>query len=207
MLAGLVFSTTIDQTGEASMRAVLGQVSVLLLFVVPMITMRQLAEEERAGTLELLMTAPLGLSSLVLGKWAAATTMGLLMLATTAPMVLILSLYGTPDPGVLLTGYLAWVACVAAFSAAGLFVSSLTRDATLAGVGAILLLLPAWLADVGIAYVPVAWQPVLSWMSMPAHLARFSRGVLDLGDVAWFAGWVVLFLFLSWRSLESRRWR
>ncbi len=206
-LAGLFFTLGIVETGEASLRATLGNLGVTLLFFLPLVTMRQLAEETRAGTLELLLTAPVPLGALIVGKWLATLVLCLALLALTFPFPLVLALFGDPDPGALLTSYLGLLACCSAFAAAGLFASSLTRDPMVAGVGGVLILLPSWLASAARDLVPEAARPWLDRVSFVEHLRSFARGVLDTGDLAWFAGVTFVFLFLCWRSLESRRWR
>jgi ABC-2 type transport system permease protein len=206
-LGGMFFHVGLASSGEASMRPVLGNLAVVLLFCLPLVTMRSFAEETRAGTLELLFTAPVPLGALLVGKWLAILGLCGVLLAATFLYPLILWLYGEPDVGALFTSYLGLGLLCAAFSAAGLFVSSTTKDQMVAGVGTVLLLLPFWLADAAREVLPVWLTPVLDRLSVVEHLRGFSRGILDTGDLAWFGGFVFLFLFLAWRSLESRRWR
>ena len=206
-LSGLFFYLGIVTTGEASLRAMIGNLGVTLLFCLPLVTMRQLAEESRAGTLELLLTAPIPLGSLILGKWLAAMTLCAALLLLTFPFPVVLALFGDPDPGGLFTSYVGLLCCCAAFTAAGLFASSLTRYQMVAGVVGVLILLPSWLASAARDLVPEPARPLLDRLSFVEHLRSFARGVLDTGDLAWFAGVTFLFLFLCWRSLESRRWR
>ncbi len=206
LLGGFFFTWGVASTGEASLRGVLANLGVVLIFCLPLVTMRQLAEELRAGTLELLLTSPVPLGALILGKWAASCVLCLVLLALTAPYPLVLVLYGDPDRGVLVTSYLGLMLCCGAFSAAGLFASSLSRDQMVAGVGGVLLLLPFWLAGGAVGVVPVWLEPVLMQLSFVEHLRSFAQGVLDTGDITWFVCFTSLFLFLTWRVLESRRW-
>lgn len=206
-LAGLFFYIGIALSGEASLRAMMSNLVITLLFVMPMVTMRQLAEETRRGTLELLLTSPVPLGALILGKWLATVVLCVVLLLLTAPLPAILMIYGDPDPGVLLTSYLGIFAASCAFAAAGLFTSSLTKDSMVAGVGGILVLLPFWLASAAADYAPEWAQGALRRASFLEPLKSFARGVLDTGDIAWFVGFCFGFLFLTWRSLESRRWR
>ena len=205
-LGGIFFVVGITTVGEASLRSTLPNLAVVLLFLLPLVTMRQLAEEERAGTLELVMTTPVPLSALILGKWLAVLGLVATFLVGTLPWVAVLALGGDPDSGVLVTSYLGLLACAGAFAAAGLFASSLTRDPMLAGVLGVLFLLPSWLADASRDLAPVGLQPVLDRLSLVAHLRSFAIGVLDSADVVWFTGFIAIFLSLTWRSLEARRW-
>lgn len=206
-LAGLMFVTGIGDTGEASLRPALPNLALTLLFTLPLVTMRQLAEEARSGTLELLLTAPIPPAAVVLGKWLATMVLCAGLLALTAPFPAVLWAYGDPDPGALLASYLGLYACCAVFSAAGLFASALTRDPTVAGVLAVLLLLPSWLASAGRDWAPRSLLPLLDRVSFVEHLRSAARGVLDTGELAWFVAGTAAFLVLAHTAVEARRWR
>ncbi|MEQ1570680.1 MAG: ABC transporter permease [Myxococcota bacterium] len=206
-LAGLFFTVSIATTGEASLRPALPNLAVTLVFTLPLVSMRQLADEARSGTLELLLTAPVPLAGLLLGKWAATLALCTALLVATAPFPLVLNLYGDPDPGALFTGYLGLWCCCALFAAVGLFASACTTDPTVAGVIAVALLLPSWLASSAAELAPPALAPLLERLAFVDHLRSFARGVVDSADLAWFGLGTGLFLFLTWRVLESRRWR
>lgn len=206
-LAGLFFYMGIVLTGEASLRVMLGNLSIAMIFVLPMLTMRHFAEEQRGGTFELMMTAPVPLSSLIVGKWLASLVLCLMMLAGTLLFPAILAYYGDPDWGVVATSYLGLACCCAAFCATGLFASSLTNDQVAAGMGGIVLLLPFWLIGNAATYVDEDWQRALEQLGFLTHLQSFTKGVVDSADLFWFAGFSFVFLFLTHRTLESRRWR
>lgn len=207
VLGGLFFTLSLAWTGEASLRPSMSNLGVTLVFCIPLVTMRLLAEERRSGTLELLLTAPVPLSALVLGKWLAALGLCAVLLALTTPWVAVLAIYGDPDPGAVCTSYLGLLACCGAFSAAGLLASSLTRDPMAAGIGGVVLVLPSWLASSARELVPEASRPWLDRVSFLEHLRSFAQGVLDTGDIAWFAACTALLLFATWQVLEAARWR
>jgi ABC-2 type transport system permease protein len=207
LLTGLFFVLGIAMTGEASLRSALGNLGVVLLFGIPLVTMRQFAEETRSGSVELLMTAPIPLGALILGKWLATLALCTALLAMTAAYPAILFAYGDPDPAVLFTSYLGLLATCGAFAAAGLFASTLTSDAMVAGVGGVLMLLPFWIVSMAVDLAPASLRTLFLRLSFVDHLRGFARGVLDTGDIAWFAAFTAVFLFLTWQSLESRRWR
>jgi len=207
-LAGLFFYMGVTMTGEASLRVMLGNLSVTLLFLLPLLTMRHFAEERRSGTFELMMTAPVPLWALLLGKWCASVALCLILLMGTALFPMILAYYGDPDWGVIATSYLGLLLCCGAFVAAGLFSSSLTDEPVAAGLGGVLLLLPFWLAGSGSDLVSQpGLREALRHLGFLTHLEPFTRGLLDSGHVAWFLLFTFAFLFLTWRSIESRRWR
>ena len=207
-LSGLFFYLGITLTGEASLRVMLGNLSITLLFVLPMLTMRHFAEEQRSGTFELLMTAPVPQWSLILGKWAASLLLCIVMFAGTLVFPAVLAYYGDPDWGVVGCSYLALMLCAASFCAAGLFASSLTRDQVAAGLVGIIILLPFWL--IGSASDLTDHEPtrqLLQKASFLTHMRGFTRGVIDTADLFYFLGFIFVFLFLTYRTLESRRWR
>ena len=206
-LGGIFFHLGLSVSGEASLRPVLGNLAIVLLFCLPLVTMRQLAEETRTGTLELLMTAPVPLGALIIGKWLATLALCTVLLVLTLIYPVVLWLYGQPDPGAVFTAYIGLFLLCAAYGSVGLFVSSVARDQMVAGVGTVLLLLPFWLADAAKELLPEWLTPVLERISVLEHLRGFARGVVDTADLVYFLGFVVVFLFLTWRSLESRRWR
>ncbi len=207
-MAGLFFYLGVTMTGEASLRVMLGNLSIVLLFLLPMLTMRHFAEERRAGTFELLMTAPVPLWALLLGKWAASLLLCLAMLAGTLIFPAVLAYYGDPDWGIMATSYLGLFLVCGAFVSAGLFSSSLTNEPVAAGLGGVLLLLPFWLAGTAADLVQVdALRTALRHVSFLTHIEPFAKGIIDSADLAWFVLFTFGFLFLTWRSIESRRWR
>ncbi|MEE2750026.1 MAG: ABC transporter permease, partial [Myxococcota bacterium] len=174
-LAGLFFYLGIALTGEASLRVMLGNLAISLIFVLPMLTMGQLADEQRGGTLELLMTAPLSLSSLILGKWLASVALCVVMLSGTLLFPGILGWYGEPDWGVVFTSYVGLLLCCGAFCAAGLFASSLTDDQVAGGLVGILLLLPFWLMGSAANLVGERWRATLEQLALLPRLRDFNR--------------------------------
>lgn len=206
-LSGLFFYLGITLTGEASLRVLSSNLAIAELFVLPMLTMRHFAEERRQGTLEMLLTSPLSPFALVVGKWLASVTLCLVMFAGTAILPLILAYYGDPDWGVVATTYLGLFLAACAFSAAGLFSSSLLDDQLAAGLIGILCLLPFWLVGRAEALVGEELALKLQPFGVLTHLESFGRGVVDSADVYYFLAMAFCFLFLTYRSLESRRWR
>ncbi len=206
-LSGLFFFLGITLTGEASLRVLASNLAIAELFILPMLTMRHFAEERRQGTLEMLLTSPLSPFSLVIGKWLASLTLCALMFLGTAILPLILAHYGDPDWGVVATTYLGLLLVAGAFCAAGLFSSSLLDDQLAAGLLGIVMLLPFWLVSRAEALVGDELAERVSAFGVLNHLEGFGRGIVDSADVTYFAALTFCFLFLTFRALESRRWR
>lgn len=207
-LSGLFFYLGITMTGEASLRVLMGNLSITLVFVMPMLTMRHFSEEQKTGTFELLSTTPIPLTSMIVGKWAATLVLCTLMLAGTLLFPAILAYYGDPDWGVISTSYLALFLTSAAFAAAGIFASSLTTDQVAAGMTGIIVLLPFWLINSAAKLTDDAnIQEILTNISFLTHLRGMTKGIIDTADLAYFVLFIAVFLFLTYRTLESRRWR
>jgi ABC-2 type transport system permease protein len=206
-VAGLFFYLGVTLTGEASLRVLLGNLAITQIFVLPMLTMRHFAEERRQGTLEMLLTSPVPLWSVVIGKWLASLSLCVMILAGTLIFPAVLAYYGDPDWGVMMTSYLGLFCVSGAFCAAGLFSSSLIDDQMAAGLIGAVILVPFWLVGRAEALVPDEWADTIRPLSVLVHLDSFNRGVLDSVDLYYFAGFTGIFLFLTWQSLESRRWR
>jgi len=192
---------------EWVIRPLMMNVSVIGLFIIPMITMRLFAEEKRSGTIELLMTSPVRDVEIVLGKWLAATTFYACVLAISALDLIFLFVYGNPDWKPILVAYLGLLlqgACLLAF---GTFISSLTRSQIIAAGGTFAVCLLLWVFEWVTAYETSTWARVVSYLSVLTHFEPFAKGLLDSKDVVYYISTIFLGLFLTVRSLESLRWR
>jgi gliding motility-associated transport system permease protein len=192
---------------EMIVRPVLMNVSVIGLFLIPMITMRLFAEEKRSGTIELLMTSPIRDIELILGKWFAAFTLYAVILGVSALNLTFLFLYGKPDWKPILIGYLGLLLQGGCLLAIGTFISTLTRNQIIAGVAGFCVSLLLWVLEWTTAFESTATSKVIAYLSVVTHFEPFSKGVLDTKDVVFFLSAIFLGLFLTARSTESLRWR
>jgi ABC-2 type transport system permease protein len=195
-----------DMPGMIS-RGFLSTMSVILLFMIPMITMGLFSEEKKRGTIELLLTAPLTDVQVVLGKFLAAGTFFLIMLGLTWVPMSILYLYGSPASGPILTAYLGLLLYGLAIIAIGLFISTLTENQIIAAVisfGAIMML---WLVDVLASNAESGSKDVLTYLSILSHLDDFMKGVLSTSHVIFYLSLMLVALFMTYRSIDSLRWR
>lgn len=209
VMSGVFFAIMLTApTGqaEASLSIVFGNVAVILLIVAPALTMRLLAEEQKSGTVELLLTSPVRDWEVVLGKYLASLVLYLIPLALTLLYVFILKRYGNPDMGPIIAGYVGLILFGAAFLAVGVFASSLTQNQVVAAVVAVAVLLGLWLVN---AFASAARAPVsdiLNYLSIISHYQEFYSGVIDSKDVVYYLAVIAVSLFLSVRVLETRRW-
>ena len=185
----------------------LHNLSVVLVILIPVITMRSFAEEKRAGTYELLMTSPLSVTEIVAGKFLGAVAFLIVMLGLTGVYPAILLLYGNPEIGIIAAGYLGLLLLAIAFTTVGMLTSSLTENQIIAAVSCLVLLLLlyviSWPADTAGAVL----GSVLKYLSLTEHFGEMVKGVIDTKDLVYFISVIVLALFLTQRSVESIRWR
>ena len=188
-------------------RPLLSNLSVIALFLMPMITMRLFAEEKRSGTIELLLTSPLRDMEIILGKWLAAFLLYLGMLVVSALNVAFLFLHGQPDWKAVLVGYLGLMLLGASFLGLGSFISSLTRNQIVAASATFGVFLMLWVLDWVSSYSFSTVGQVASYLSITTHFDSFSKGVLELKDVIYYLSVIFFGIFLTARSMESLRWR
>ena len=181
-------------------------VAVTLLLLVPIVTMRLLAEEKRNRTCQLLLTSPVRLGEIVLGKFLAAFALLAGILLLTLYMPLLVWTYGTLDWGPIFSGYLGLVLLTAAFSALGLFASSLTENQIVAAVLTFGILLAFWIIGWG-GQQGGDLAKVLEHLSIVTHLEGFLQGTVELKAVAYYVSVTAFGLFLTHRVLDSNRWR
>ena len=182
-------------------RPLLGNMSVVMLFVLPLITMKPFAEERKTGTMELLFTFPLSDLDVLLGKFLSAMTLFLVMLALTLLFPAFMYLHSSPETGTLISGYLGLVLMSAAFISLGLFISSLTENQIIAAVGTFGMLLIFWIIEF------TGTNQLLRHLSILEHFNNFAEGVIDTRDVLYYLSFMLLWLFMTLRVLESKKWR
>jgi ABC-2 type transport system permease protein len=182
-------------------------VSVILLFTLPLITMRTYAEEKRSGTIELLLTSPLTDLQIVIGKFLGGMVLYLAMLAVTLVHVGFLFAYGNPEWRPVATGYLGLVLMGGCFLSLGLFISSLTRNQIVAGMVTFAVFLMFWVVNWIATFMDPTPQAVLNYLSITEHLNDFARGVLDTKHLVYYSSFIAFSLFLTVRAVDSERWR
>ena len=192
---------------DSVFRPLFSNMSVILLLLMPLITMRLFAEERRSGTIELLLTYPVRDGAVLLAKYLAALALYVLMLALTLLYPALVIYFTRPEWGPLLAGYLGLLLMGATFLAVGTFASSLTENQIVASITTFGVLLFLWVVGWSAEYVGGPWGRVLSHLSLLDHFDTFARGVLDTKDVIYYVDVIVLSLFLTLRSLEARRWK
>ncbi len=192
---------------EMVIRPLLGNMAVLLIFVVPAITMRLFPEEKRAGTYELLLTSPVRVGEIVLGKFLGGLVLVLAMVLLSGFFGLLLVVYGNPEVPMMIAGYAGLALLAVAFLAIGTLISSFTDNVVIAYVGTLFALLVlytiGWLGE----SLQGRWGDLVSYLSVTEHFQEIAKGVIDTKNLVYFATLIVVSLFLTHRSVESVRWR
>lgn len=192
---------------EWVVRPLFGNMSVFMLLIMPLLTMRLFSEEKKAGTIELLLTYPIRDSEAVLGKFAACLGVFALMLILTLPYPVILLILGQPELGPLLTGYLGLLLLGTAFISLGILISSLTENQIVAAILTFGVLLLFWMVDWSSSTASASIGAVLTHLSIIGHFDNFAKGVIDTSDVIYYLNFILFCLFLNLRALESKKWR
>lgn len=184
-----------------------GSITIILLLMVPLITMRLFAEEKKTGTVELLFTYPISDRGAVLGKFGAGISVMLLLLTATLPAMLLLEVLADPSWLTIMGGYLGLFLMSSAFVSLGLLASSLTQNQIIAAALAFGALLMLWIISWAKSFVGPTLGKFFEYISLLTHFDNFAKGILDSQDVLYYLLFITLALFITLRILESRQWR
>lgn len=181
--------------------------AVIILFALPMITMRTYAEEKRSGTIELLLTSPITDMQIIVGKFLGAMGLYASMLAVTLLYIGILFLLGKPEWRPIAAGYLGLLLMGGCFISVGLLISSLTKNQIVAGFMTFVVFLMLWVINwVGESSGPTT-REIVNYLSVTEHFNDFARGVLDTKHLVYYLSFITFGLFLTAKSVDSERWR
>lgn len=207
IFSGYFFSIMLGITQETTLRYSLSYTQFILSVLTPVITMRLLAEENKTGTMEPLMTAPITDFEVVFGKFLSAWALYNVMIAPTAFYIIFLAWVGSPDYGAIIASYIGLILMGGLFISIGLLVSAITKNqivAAVIGIVALLILLVIGLASTG----SEGWfYSTLRYIGTYDHWDTFTKGIIDTRDIVYYVSFTALLLFIVVRIVESRRWR
>jgi ABC-2 type transport system permease protein len=193
---------------QQMIRPLLQNVTILILFLMPMVTMRTYAEEKRSGTIELLLTSPLTDFQIVLGKFLGAMALYAVMLAVTLLHLAALVYYGgRPELKPIVTAYIGLLLLGGCFIAVGLFISSLTKNQIVAGMVTFAVFLLLWIITWIGSFSGPTVDKLTAYLSIIDHFDDFGKGVLDTTHLIYYASFITFGLFLTAKSVDSERWR
>jgi len=183
-------------------------ISMVMLIMLPMLTMRMFSEEKKSGTIELLLTYPVKDSEVILGKFAGCMGIFTIMVLLTVPCFILIGLFGEPELGVVLSGYVGLFCMGAAFISLGIFASSITENQIIAAVLSFASLLIFLMMGYSASFASESLGNVLKYLSFMPHMYNsFAKGVLDTEDIIYYVLFTLFCIFLNMRSLESKKWR
>ena len=207
-LSSVIFFLTIMQSRSSDLLTFIGTMSYLWMLLCPVLTMRLIAEEKQKRTDQLLLTSPVSLPGIVLGKYLAAVTVMLLTVLLTGLFVLIVALYGQVYPGELLVGYLGFVLQGCAFIALDLFISGCTSNQVTAVVAAFGANFVLWMLDLIQSAIRIDWvNGLLSFFSLYERTEPFLMGQLSFASVGYDVFFAAAFILLTIHAMDARRYR
>ncbi|HQE95401.1 MAG TPA: ABC transporter permease subunit [Candidatus Marinimicrobia bacterium] len=181
--------------------------SVIVLFVIPMITMRSFSEEKKSGTMELLLTSPLTNWQLILGKFLASFTLYFVMVMVTFLFMVFLFIWGNPSLVPILISYLGILLMGLVLVALGNFISSLTENQIVAAVGTFGATMFLWVIGFAGNFAGKVFGEIFKYLSIVNHFDDFSKGVFDTNHLVYYLSLTFLMLFFTYQSIESSKWR
>lgn len=200
--------TTLVPGSEASLRPLFEIMARVLVFAIPVLTMRTVAEEYATGTIESLMTAPVTDAQVIIGKFLGVLAFYTVLVLSTLLYLLLMMMYGTPEGGLVLFGYLGMLLLGAMFISVSIFTSTCTRHQLLSAMmAAAILAIFTILADYLVDLIPLGLRGVFGAVNVFGHFEAFAKGVFDTKAVIYFVSTTAFFLFLAVKALESKRWR
>src|SRR5207302_1668251 len=190
---------------QAVIRNVLMNASVIILFVMPMITMRTYSEEKRSGTIELLLTSPVTDFQIIMGKFLGALGLYAVMLAVSLIHIIILFRYGTPEWKPIATAYLGLLLIGGCFISLGLFISSLTKNQIVAGTVTFAVFLMLWVITWIGSFAGPTVEGLTSYLSIIEQWDDFGKGIIDTSHLIYYFSFITFGLFLTAKSVDSER--
>ena len=184
----------------------LATMGYILIFLVPILTMRILAEDRKNGTEVLLLTSPVNLAGIVLGKYFAAVFVFLIMVLVSFIYPIILCAFGASITPQLVGGYIGFILLGASFISVGVFASALSENQVIAAIVSFVGLLIMWIADGIGGMVGGFLAKILYWFSLLSRYDDFNRGVLNLSAIVYYLSFIGIFIFLTIMIIERRRW-
>jgi len=179
----------------------------ILMFIIPLLTMRLMSEEMKQKTDQMLLTAPVKIIDIVVGKLLAAMAVFLIALACTLTWPLIVTMFGTPAVYTIIGNYVALIFAISTFIAMGLFISALTESQIISAIVSFCVFLGIYfMSSLGSDLDSPVISSVLNWFSIFSRYSNFTLGIFSLADIVYYISVTVVFLFLTTRVIEKKRW-
>lgn len=205
--ASLFFVSYNIASDSSNMSGVFGSLMLIYVFLIPILTMRSFSDEKRQKTDQALLTAPVSLSGIVMGKFLAALTIYAIGLSCTAVFAVILAACSTIQAWVIIGNIVGMLLVGAALIAIGVFISNMTESQVISAIASIFVMLLLFLIDnISSLVQSTVIQTIISSISINARYSNFGLGIFNLSDAVFFLSIATLFIFFTVRMLEKRRW-
>ena len=206
-VCGYFFSFNNVTAYSANYSATMGNIAFVFMFLVPLLTMRLMSEDRRNKTDQLLLTIPVSVSEMVLGKYLAAVSIFGISLVVSFIYPLAMAIFGNPAWGEIFASYLGCLLLGASLTALGMFLSSLTDSQAIAAITTLVAVMLLYVANMMGPYLNIAWlTTIISWFSIFSRYDYFYAGLIDLPAIIYFVSFSAVFVFLTIRTVEKRRW-
>ncbi len=207
LIMNLCFYFLNVETSSSNVKPIFYLLLIGLAFLAPILTMRLLSEEKKMKTDQLLFTVPIRMTDIVLGKYFAAMSVFVISLLGTFMIPLILAAYSVSEPWAIFGNYVAIFFAASAFIAIGLFISSFTENQLVSALVSWTVLIGLWLVDMLVANIEiVAVKTVVSWLSVFSRYSGFTYGLFDLSDIVYYISVAAVFIYLTIRMLDKKRY-
>ena len=190
---------------RAELRAFFSALPHILSCIIPAVTMRLFAEEKRSGSIETLMTLPVTETDIVTGKYLASFIGSLIMLAPTLLFIIPAEIYGSPDYGPIVGGFIGAIFLCASFTAIGIFTSAITKNQIVAFLAGIAICVVITMIDFLLIFLPSGLSAVLGFLSAKSHFTSISRGMIDSRDFIYFISLTALFFTATVKVQQSQK--
>jgi ABC-2 type transport system permease protein len=207
LVSGYFFSSTLFINNSADLRSLFGIAGFILMLFTPAVTMRLLAEERRAGTIEILVTLPVKDEEIVVGKFLAGFALTAISIVLTFIAYLTIASLGNADFGAALGGYLGLILMSGVYVAIGLFTSSLSPNQIIAFIVGFVIIFTFFMLDKILPFLPDALASFFEYLSIDYHYGNISRGVIDSRDLIYYFSMIFFFLYLAVKMTQLRKWR
>lgn len=204
LMTGWFFSSSLFIVKLAEINSLLTILPFLLLFFIPAITMKTIAEEKRQGTIELILTNPISDSSFIIGKYLSSMLIMCFLYLFTLIYPLMLSIAGDPDGGKIFVSYIGLLLLTSLYISIGIFASSFTKNQIISFIVAFMIIFIFFMLDKVTIFFPAQFQNILQYLSTTYHFNNFTLGFIDMGDLTYYIAFTVLFLYLAYYKITER---
>jgi ABC-2 type transport system permease protein len=207
LVSGYFFSSTLFLNNSADLRSLFGIAGFILMLFTPAVTMRLLAEERRAGTIEILVTLPVKDEEIIVGKFLAGFALTAISIVLTFIAYLTIASLGNADFGAAFGGYLGLILMSGVYVSIGLFTSSLSPNQIIAFIVGFIIIFAFFMLDKILPFLPDALTSFFQYLSIDYHYSNISRGVIDSRDLIYYFSMIFFFLYLAVKMTQLRKWR